>query len=196
MPAKSKKQQRFFGIVHKCQKTGSKKGICASKKIKKAISSISDKDAKDFASTSHEGLPEKVEETKNIDKFITFKEWREKLEENRVRTGLKFGYPDGYYRSQYPPSYSTPTSATAALDLEIEKMAPMGKESPDGIPKVIKNPKGMVSFPESTGFKYWINLEEKNMSNKECKCECNSCKHGDCRNCTCKNCKCENCTCC
>jgi hypothetical protein len=41
--------------------------------------------------------------------------------ENRNRTGLRFGYPDGYYRFQYPPLYSIPTSATAALDLEIEE---------------------------------------------------------------------------
>lgn len=57
------------------------------------------------------------------------------INENKSRTGLKFGYPDGYYRNQYPELYSTPKSATAALDLENEKRAP--KESSMGIPKVL-----------------------------------------------------------
>lgn len=70
------------------------------------------------------------------------------MNENHARTGLKFGYPDGYYRNQYPELYSTPKSATAALDLETERNHPMGKEQPNGIPKLIKNPKGMSSFSE------------------------------------------------
>jgi len=76
------------------------------------------------------------------------------LNENKARTGLKFGYPDGYYRSAYPGSYSTPKSATAALDLEIEELAPMGGEQPDGMPKVIQRPKGMSSFKE------WMNKHD------------------------------------
>jgi hypothetical protein len=79
---------------------------------------------------------------------ISFKDWME-LNENRNRTGLKFGYPDGYYRSQYPGLYSTPSSATAALDLENEKLMPKGRaENKSGLPDLIKNPKGMTSFPE------------------------------------------------
>lgn len=71
------------------------------------------------------------------------------LNEDRHRTGLKFGYPDGYYRFQYPPLYSTPYSATAALDLEIEeKMKASKGENKTGLPDLIKNPKGMNSFPE------------------------------------------------
>lgn len=41
--------------------------------------------------------------------------------EGRARTGLRGAYPDGYYRSQYPDLYSTPRSATAALDLKNAK---------------------------------------------------------------------------
>jgi hypothetical protein len=78
--------------------------------------------------------------------------------ENRNRTGLKFGYPDGYYRFQYPPLYSTPSSATAALDLEIERTMPKSKvENKKGIPDLIKNPKGMIHFPEMS-FKNWLKL--------------------------------------
>jgi len=60
MPAKSKKQQRFMGMVHKCQKTGE----CASPKVEKTASSMKKKDAKDFASTKHKGLPEKTKKRK------------------------------------------------------------------------------------------------------------------------------------
>ena len=191
MPAKSKKQQRLFGMVHACQKYGK----CASKKVKKIAKEISKKDAEDFAKTSHEEIPEKVKD----EGLISFKTWLQNINENRNRTGLKFGYPDGYYRFQYPDNYSMPSSATAALDLEIERMAPMGKETKNGVPKVIKKPKGMISFPEGvvSSFKVWCENKNKgeNMSNNECKCDCQPCKGGDCQSCTCKNCKCENCTC-
>lgn len=80
MPAKSKKQQRFFGIVHSCKKNNKKNKICKNKKIKKACDSISKKDAKDFASTKHDELPEVVEKT-----CLIFKSWsqfkEEKMEE-------------------------------------------------------------------------------------------------------------------
>ncbi len=66
MPSKSKSQQRFFGLVRKCQKTGE----CLSPKIKKVADNISQKDAKDFAKTKHKGLPKKA-------KRKTFKEYVE-----------------------------------------------------------------------------------------------------------------------
>jgi len=55
--AESKSQQRFMGMVH-----AYKKGELpdASDEIKKAAGSMTDKDAEDFASTKHKGLPEKV----------------------------------------------------------------------------------------------------------------------------------------
>ena len=52
--AKSKSQQRFMGMVYKCQETGD----CPSEKIKKAAK-MPEKAAKDFASTKHTSLPEK-----------------------------------------------------------------------------------------------------------------------------------------
>ena len=57
--AKSKSQQRFFGMVRKCQETGD----CASEEVRKA-SKMKKKDAKDFAQTKHKGLPEKKKESK------------------------------------------------------------------------------------------------------------------------------------
>ena len=62
MPAVSKAQQKFMGMVHAAQK-GEKP---ASKDVAKAADSMSDKDAKDFASTKHKGLPDHVDESNYI----------------------------------------------------------------------------------------------------------------------------------
>jgi hypothetical protein len=53
--AVSKKQQRFMGMVHAAQK-GEKP---ASKEVAKTAKGMGKKDAEDFASTKHKGLPEK-----------------------------------------------------------------------------------------------------------------------------------------
>ena len=53
--AVSKKQQKFMGMVHAAQK-GKKP---ASKEVAKTAKSMGKKDAEDFASTKHKGLPEK-----------------------------------------------------------------------------------------------------------------------------------------
>ena len=60
--AKSKNQQQFMGMVKKCQDTGD----CASAEVKKAADSMKKSDVKDFASTKHKGLPDKVEEGRDI----------------------------------------------------------------------------------------------------------------------------------
>jgi len=57
MPAVSRKQQRFFGMVRQAQKEGQAKA--ASPEVARVASSIKKSDAKDFASTKHKGLPEK-----------------------------------------------------------------------------------------------------------------------------------------
>ena len=61
MPAVSKAQQRFMGMVHAVQKGDME---APSKEIEKAADSMTDKDAKDYASTSHKGLPNKKESMK------------------------------------------------------------------------------------------------------------------------------------
>ncbi len=60
MPAKSKQQQRLFGMVHAYQKGELKN---ASKEVKDIAKTISKKDAKDFAETKHKGLPNKVKKS-------------------------------------------------------------------------------------------------------------------------------------
>jgi hypothetical protein len=61
MPAQSKAQQRFMGMVHAVQKGDME---APSKEVDKAADSMSKKDAKDYASTSHKGLPNKKENMK------------------------------------------------------------------------------------------------------------------------------------
>jgi hypothetical protein len=59
MPSKSKAQQRYFGMVHACKKSDYKD--CASKEVEDTARGMKAKDAKEFASTKHKGLPEKKE---------------------------------------------------------------------------------------------------------------------------------------
>jgi len=60
MPAVSKAQQRFMGMVHAAQKGDMEN---PSPEVAKAANSMSDTDAKDFASTKHKGLPDHVKES-------------------------------------------------------------------------------------------------------------------------------------
>jgi hypothetical protein len=57
MPAKSKAQQRFFGMVHAFQ-TGKLSSDKVSTAVKRVAKTISQEDAKKYASTSHEDLKE------------------------------------------------------------------------------------------------------------------------------------------
>jgi hypothetical protein len=59
MPAVSKAQQKFMGMVHAAQKGEEP----ASPEVAKVAKDMSKKSAKDFASTKHNGLPNKVEES-------------------------------------------------------------------------------------------------------------------------------------
>ena len=59
MPSKSKAQQRYMGMVHACKKSNYKD--CASKEVEDTARGMKAKDAKDFASTKHKGLPDKKE---------------------------------------------------------------------------------------------------------------------------------------
>ena len=73
MPAVSKKQQRFFGIVRAAQK-----GTLKAEKtleVQRAAASMKRKDVKDFASTKHKGLPEK----KKMNESVAVKELEDGL---------------------------------------------------------------------------------------------------------------------
>ena len=61
MPSKSKAQQKFMGMVYSLKK-GDIKPSDVSKDVKDAAKSMSKKDAKDYASTKHKGLPNRVKQ--------------------------------------------------------------------------------------------------------------------------------------
>ena len=61
MPSVSKAQQRFMGLVH-AYKKGDIPASQVSKAVKDAAKSMKKKSAKDFASTKHKDLPNKVRE--------------------------------------------------------------------------------------------------------------------------------------
>ena len=66
MPAQSKSQQRFFGVVKAMQKGDiPKKG-----KAGKIAKQMSKKDVDDFASTKHKGKPEKVRREQRVRELI------------------------------------------------------------------------------------------------------------------------------
>ncbi len=93
MPAKSKAQQRFMGMVHATQKGDMES---PSPEVSKAADSMSDKDAKDFASTSHKGLPDKKEEQINKLKEIIRNLVRERMIDEMNTTGNVQGYNSPY----------------------------------------------------------------------------------------------------
>jgi hypothetical protein len=66
MPAVSKAQQRFFGVVKGIQK-GDAKGTG---KAKKAAKDMSKKDVDDFAKTKHKGLPNRVKKKERVKELI------------------------------------------------------------------------------------------------------------------------------
>ena len=78
MPAKSKSQQRLFGMVHAYQKGELKD---ASKEVKDIAGDISKKDAEKFAETKHKGLPNRVK--KNKGKKVR------KMDENTLKQIIK-----------------------------------------------------------------------------------------------------------
>jgi hypothetical protein len=94
MPAKSKAQQRFMGMVHAVQKGDME---APSSEVEKAADSMSDADAKDYASTKHKGLPNHVKQ-ENMEKQLkeiirqTYREsLRESVNEAKYPTDLKVG---------------------------------------------------------------------------------------------------------
>ena len=89
MPAKSKAQQRFMGMVHAFNK-GELKGSEVSKDVKDAAKSMKKKDTKDFAKTKHKGLPNKVKK-ENLIKLIKSYLKQESLKESGImyRAGVK-----------------------------------------------------------------------------------------------------------
>ena len=84
MPAKSKAQQRFFGVVKGIQKGKSGEG-----KAKKAADTMSKKDVDDFASTKHKGLPNRVKKETMVRELIKklVREVMTEMNEGKLKEG-------------------------------------------------------------------------------------------------------------
>ena len=87
MPAKSKQQQKFMGMVHALNK-GEIKPSDVSKSVKDVAKNIKKSDAEDFASTKHSGLPRKVKEQI----LNAFKEYANKMSGNKLGGGGSYDY--------------------------------------------------------------------------------------------------------
>lgn len=85
MPAKSKSQQRFMGMVRAAQK-GEKP---ASSKVAKVAKGMTKKAVIDFASTKHKGLPEKVKEDLDATDFDDDMNTDMTIEEQKLREFIR-----------------------------------------------------------------------------------------------------------
>ena len=88
MPALSKKQQRFFGIVRAIQKG---EQAPSTPETAKAAEDMKKTDVKKFASTKHKGLPNKKVTTEEIklNRKITFPEMQKRIRDAKDRAREK-----------------------------------------------------------------------------------------------------------
>lgn len=94
MPSVSKAQQKFMGMVHATQKGDMD---APSAEVQKAADSMKKSDAKDFASTKHKGLPDKLGESQiNKLKEILRKIIRERMLGEMNTTANIDGYQTPY----------------------------------------------------------------------------------------------------
>ena len=101
MPAVSKQQQKFFGIVRAIQK-GDAPASKFSKSAQKAAKTMKKKDVKDFADTDRKGLPKKVQkeerdykaEYKKFQSSDKAKKYRAELNQYNRKRGT-YGNGDG-----------------------------------------------------------------------------------------------------
>jgi len=85
MPALSKKQQRFFGIVRAIQKG---EQAPTTPETAKAAADMKKSDVKKFASTKHKGLPNKKVTTEEIklNRKISFPQMQERIRDAKERS--------------------------------------------------------------------------------------------------------------
>ena len=84
MPALSKKQQKFFGIVRAIQKG---EQVPTTPETAKAAADMKKTDVKKFASTKHKGLPNKKVTTEEIklNRKISFPEMQKRIRDAKER---------------------------------------------------------------------------------------------------------------
>ena len=96
MPALSKKQQRFFGIVRAIQKG---EQAPTTPETAKAAEDMEKTDVKKFASTKHKGLPEKKVTTEELklNRKISFPEMQKRIRDAKERAREKKKESDRLY---------------------------------------------------------------------------------------------------
>ena len=96
MPALSKKQQRFFGIVRAIQKG---EQTPTTPETAKAAEDMKKTDVKKFASTKHKGLPEKkvTSEELKLNRKISFPEMQRRIRDAKERARDKKKESDRLY---------------------------------------------------------------------------------------------------
>ncbi len=96
MPALSKKQQRFFGIVRAIQKG---EQTPTTPETAKAAEDMKKTDVKKFASTKHKGLPEKKVTTEELklNRKISFPEMQKRIRDAKDRAREKKKESDRLY---------------------------------------------------------------------------------------------------
>ena len=96
MPALSKKQQRFFGIVRAIQKG---EQAPTTPETAKAAEDMKKTDVKKFASTKHKGLPEKKVTTEELklNRKISFPEMQRRIRDAKDRARDKKKESDRLY---------------------------------------------------------------------------------------------------
>ena len=109
MPAKSKAQQRFMGMVHAAQKGELDN---PSSEVEKAADSMSDADAKDYASTKHKGLPNHVK-----------KEYMEKHLKEIIRQTYRDSLRESVNEDATElPQATIPSAVKVKLQMAIDKI--------------------------------------------------------------------------
>ena len=146
MPSKSKAQQRYMGMVHACKKSDYKD--CASKEVEDTARGMKAKDAKDFASTKHKGLPDKKE--KNEMKELIKQMVREAMEDMP-----QYNDPDEYEGSP---------SQQADAEHDLQHGQPLeGQELRDALHQDISD-----MFKDINGIRpRWINFQAMSIEELE-----------------------------
>ena len=154
MPAKSIKQQRFMGMVRAAQKGEG----AASPEVAKVAASMKKKDAKDFASTKHKGLPMKKEE------FIKEEDYDRMKDRRMERGGV-----GGNNRYSRPPAKKLSNAelgikpGKTMAQKEMEKKYGKGKSALDIVKAQIRAKHGKDAIKEAK--KDCVKADKKTMHN-------------------------------
>ena len=150
MPAKSKQQQKFMGMVHALNK-GDIKPSDVSKSVKDVAKNIKKSDAEDFASTKQSGLPRKVKEQI----LNAFKEYANKMSGNKLGGGGSHDYApqkglrddDGYEDNEGPKDegFASDAQRRAAFASGYKAKGKKGKKESSKYRSLFYTNEGMFS---------------------------------------------------